>query len=102
MGAGFSSDAPTPKKFNVCVEYSPRRFFAGLALAAHADLRFRQQQIVAVQSQDFLGAESLQQHQSYDGQVTRSAETGPESRHLIHRQWGYGAFWSLHPQSAQG
>ena len=43
---------------------------AGLvALAAHADLRFRQQQIVAIQIQDFLRAESLQQHQSDDGQV---------------------------------
>src|SRR5215813_5002951 len=28
-------------------------------------------------------------------------ETGPESRYLIHRQWGYGAFGGLHPQPTQ-
>src|SRR5713101_3377976 len=73
-----------------------------VTLAAHADLRFRQQQIVAIQIQDFLGPESLQQHQSHDGQISRGAETGPESRHFIHRQWGYGAFGGLHAQPTQG
>ena len=50
--------------------FRSQRKEAGLiTLAAHADLRFRQQQIVAIQIQDFLGPESLQQHQSHDGQV---------------------------------
>jgi hypothetical protein len=43
---------------------------AGLiTLAAHADLRFRQQQIVLIQVQDLLGSEPLQQHQTDDGQI---------------------------------
>jgi hypothetical protein len=41
-----------------------------VAFAAHADLRFGQQKIVAAQIQDFLRPESLQQHQSHDGQVS--------------------------------
>ncbi len=84
------------------VRFRSQRQESGLvAFAAHGDLRFRQQQIVAIQIQDFLRPETLQQHQSHNGQVTRGAETGPEPRHLIHRQRGYGVFGGLHPQPAQ-
>jgi hypothetical protein len=43
---------------------------AGLiTLAAHANLRFRQQQIVVIQVQNLLGAETLQQHQTDYSQI---------------------------------
>ena len=38
-------------------------------LAAHANLGFRQQQIVVIQVQNLLGAETLQQHQTDYGQI---------------------------------
>jgi hypothetical protein len=40
-----------------------------VAFAAHPNLRFRQQQIVAPQIQDLLRPKPLQQHHSDDGQV---------------------------------
>jgi hypothetical protein len=50
------------------VRFRSERQEAGLvAFAAHTDLRFGQQKIVTIQIQDFLRAESLQQHQSHDG-----------------------------------
>jgi hypothetical protein len=52
------------------VRFRSERQKTGLvAFAAHTDLRFGQQKIVATQIQDFLRPESLQQHQSHDGQV---------------------------------
>ena len=40
-----------------------------ITLAAHANLRFRQQQIVLIQVQNLLGSKPLQQHQTDDGQI---------------------------------
>ena len=40
-----------------------------VALAGHADLRFRQSQIVAVQIPHFLRSQTLQKHQADDGQI---------------------------------
>jgi hypothetical protein len=52
------------------VRFRSQRQEPGLvASAAHADLRFGQQKIIAIQIEDFLRPESLQQHQSHDGQV---------------------------------
>jgi hypothetical protein len=41
-----------------------------ITLAAHANLRFCQQQIVAIQIQDLLGAKSLQQQQAHYGEIS--------------------------------
>jgi hypothetical protein len=40
-----------------------------ITLPAHADLRFRQQQIVPIQIQDLLGSKPLKQHQAYYGEI---------------------------------
>ena len=51
-----------------------------------AELCFRQQQIVAVESQDLLRSQALEQHQTDNGEVASSSKTGPESRHFVYRQ----------------
>ena len=53
------------------------------ALAAHAHLRFGKQQIVAVEREHFAGAQTVEQHQTDDGQIPRGAETGPEWRYFF-------------------
>ena len=55
-----------------------------IAFPMHTDLRFRQKQILAIQIQDFPGAQSLQQHETDDGQIARGAKAGPEPGHLVH------------------
>ncbi len=82
--------------------WSQRKEARLIALPAHANLCFRQQQIVAIQIHDFLGTKSLQQHQSHDGEIPGGTKTRPKPRYLIHRQWRYGSFRGLHPQAAQG
>ena len=57
-----------------------------VALAAHAELAFGQQHVIAVQGHHFGGAESVHEHQADDGQVARVAKTCPEARHFIDRQ----------------
>ena len=43
----------------------------------------------------------MHEHQAHDSQVTRSAETGPEARHFIDREWDDGKLGFLHSQSAE-
>jgi hypothetical protein len=59
---------------------APRR-----GLAAHPQLRFRQQQIVAIEREHFAGTQSVAQHQADDGPIPRGVEAGPEARHLVYR-----------------
>ena len=70
-------------------------------LASHAHLRFRQQQVVAIKREYFARAQAIQEHQTYDGQISRSAEAGPKVGHFVRRQRDYYAFRRLHAQSAQ-
>jgi hypothetical protein len=65
--------------------WSERQKADFLAFAPYANLRFRKQQIAAIQIQHLFGAQSLEQHQSHNGQVTRGTETGPEACDLVHR-----------------
>ena len=61
---------------------------------------FGKQHVVRIQSQHFGRPQPLQEHQTDDGQVAGGAETGPEARHLIHRQRHDAAFGLLHAQPA--
>jgi hypothetical protein len=55
------------------------------ALAVDAQLRFRQQQIVAVEGAHFAGTQAIEEHQANDGQVPRGAEARPKPRHFLVR-----------------
>src|SRR5450432_1031295 len=73
---------------------------AGLvALAAHADLRLRQEEILPVQIPHLLRPQTLQQHQANDGQIACSTKARPESRHLVYGQGHDGPLRLSHPQS---
>ena len=71
------------------------------SLAADAQLTFRQENILTVQSHHFRGAESMHEHQTHNGQVARGAEAGPEARHFLERERHNGESGFLHPQPAE-
>ena len=62
-------------------------------------MRFRQEQILAVQIPHLLRAQPLQEHQAHDGQVARGTKTGPESCDLVYRKWNDGPLGLPHPQA---
>src|SRR5215831_6706122 len=57
-----------------------------VSLATDTDLRLREQHVVAVESDHLPRAQTLQQHQSDDGQVARGAKARPESRDFVYRE----------------
>src|SRR6516225_7904040 len=71
-----------------------------VAFAANAELAFGKQQVIAIQGQNFRGAQSLHEHQTDNREIASQTETGPEPRHLIDRQRHAGTPGSLHAQSA--
>src|SRR5450631_218454 len=73
-----------------------------IALASHTYLELGQQNILAVQGEDFSGAEALQQHQANDGQITGGAEAGPKVGHLIDGQRHHDTLGLVYAELAEG
>jgi hypothetical protein len=44
---------------------------------------FGEGQVLQLELEDFAGAQAVEQHQSYDGQVAEAAKAFPETSHLV-------------------
>jgi len=76
--------------------WSQRQAARFAALAAHAHLRFGQDQVFAVEREHFAGSQTVEKHQADDGQIPRGAEAGPKMRHFVYRQRYDDALRCLH------
>ena len=58
-----------------------------VSLAENPHLRIGQLEILKLESQNFAGAEAIQQHQADQGEIAKGAKAAPELGDLVCREW---------------
>ena len=57
-----------------------------VSFAEHPQLRLSQAEIPQLESQDFAGAQAIEQHQAHQGQVAKGAKAAPELGDFLCRE----------------
>ena len=73
-----------------------------MSFAQNPDLCIGELQIFELEIESFLGAESVQQHQSHEGEVPKGAKAAPEGSNLIWGERYNRSPWLAKPNSGSG